>query len=250
MPFPHYPDKHRRAPLYTAAEYREYVARHTKHRVPHCPRSVVLVFGRGWRRYLTWRYRRPILAEYDLYRVNLTVGVSALGGPGSPNAVLYVEELFALGARRFIVVGMAGSLQPAARVGSLVVCTKALRDEGTSHHYVKSGTFAHPSRPLVAKLQATLDRHHVPYERGPTWTTDAPYRETLAEVRQYRRAGILTVEMEAAAILAVTRSLGSEGAALFVISDHLDERGWEPRFHDSRRRLRDALSYAIEALAR
>jgi len=247
VPFPQYFGKHRERPLYTAADYRQYAAGRRGSRIGRCPASIVLVFGRSWRKRLAGTYRAPILREYDLYRVLPGAGVSVVGGPGAPNAALYVEELRALGARRFLVVGMAGSLQPSVEVGSLVVCTKAFRDEGTSHHYARGGSFAYPTRRLVDRLRASLDRHRLPYVAGPSWTTDAPYRETVAEVRAYRARGVVTVEMEASAVFSVARCLRAEAAALFVVSDRLDERGWEPRFHDSRPGLKRALRAAIEA---
>ena len=250
VPFPQFPRKHREGPLFTATEFWRYAARREGRPLPRCPRSVVLVYGRSWRTYLPRRYGRPILAGYGLYPVSREVGVSCVTGAGAPNSALYVEELAAAGARRFVIVGMAGSLQRALRVGSMVVCTKALRDEGTSHHYARSGAFAYPTPQLVSALGRTLERHHVSHVDGSSWTTDALYRETVAEVRRYRKRGILTVEMEAAAVFAVARSLGCESAALFVISDHLHEQGWEPLFHDSRRELRRALSLAAEAVSR
>jgi uridine phosphorylase len=177
------------------------------------------------------------------------VGIAHISGPGAPFAAIVVEELAALGVKQFLIVGLAGSLQAGLRVGSLVVCEKALRDEGTSHHYVKRGAFARSSPRLAAELKATLKRHRVSFAEGPGWTTDAPYRETIAELRRYRRSGILTVEMEAAAVFTVAQCLWGRAAALFVISDHLDERGWEPRFHDSTPGLRRALRLAVQTFA-
>lgn len=247
--FPHYPGKHQQVPVCTATQYRRYAARRSLRPMPRCPPNVLLVFGRRWRSYLSRRYGPPVLREYGLYRLAPGVGVSVVGGPGAPNAVLYVEELAAMGARRFVVIGMAGSLQPSAQVGSFVVCTRALRDEGTSFHYLGPAAFARPTAKLVRDLKATLDRHRIPYTSGPTWTTDAPYRETVAEVRRYRREGIVTVEMEASAVFSVARALGREAAALFVVSDLVRERGWEPRFHDSLAGLRTALRFGAEMLA-
>jgi uridine phosphorylase len=208
------------------------------------------VFGRRWERYLSRRYPgSPALRNSGIYRANDEVGVSIVGGPGAPYAAIVVEELAALGVRRFLIAGIAGSLQPKLRAGSLVICNRALRDEGTSHHYAGPSVFAYPSSKLTRVLRSTLERHGTSFTVGPTWTTDAPYRETIPEVRRYRKQGILTVEMEASAVFSVARCRGCEAAAMFVISDHLDERGWEPRFHDSRPGLRHALNLAVEALA-
>ena len=166
------------------------------------------------------------------------------------NTAITVEELSALGATGFVIVGMAGSLSPDLPVGARVVCTRALRDEGTSRHYLPPAVYAFPSLRFTSRLAKALDRAGLPYTRAPTWTTDAPYRETVPELRRYRRAGIRTVEMEASAVFVVARRLRRRAAALFVISDHLLENGWEPRFHDSRRGLRELLDVAVRALSR
>ena len=210
---------------------------------------MVLVFGRRWIPYLRYRFGAPLDRAHDGYRATDTVGVTSVGGPGAPFAVIVLEELAALGVRRFVVVGMAGSLRPTLRAGSLVVCDRALRDEGTSHHYVIAGRYAYPSPRLTSALRAVLERRGERYASGPSWTTDAVYRETAAEVRRYRTGGVLTVEMEASAIFTVAGLRGLEAAALFVISDHLDERGWEPKFHDIRAELRRGLDLGIEALS-
>ena len=250
VPFPQHPRKHREESLFTAREFHRYASRRTGSPPPKPPRNVVLVYGHRWKRYLSRKYRAasPSAGSGD-YRANDSVGVSIVGGPGAPHSAIVVEEMAALGVRRFLIVGMAGSLQPDLRVGSLVACDKALRDEGTSHHYVRPSVFAYPSSELTAALVSTLEREGTPYAKGPTWTTDAPYRETVAEVRRYRQRGILTVEMEASAVFSVARFRGRQAAAIFVISDHLDERGWEPRFYDCRPGLRHALDLAVEALA-
>ncbi len=207
------------------------------------------MFGHRWDRYLTSRFGAPWIPPYVVYRVTRDVGVCALRGPGAPYAAIILEELAALGVRRFVIVGMAGSLQSDLESGRTVVCERALRDEGTSHHYGAVGRYARPSPGLTRALRATLDRNAIPYEVGATWTIDTPYRETLAEVRRYRSEGILTVEMEAAAVFTVARIRGCEAAALFVISDHLTDRKWEPRFHDTRPALRSGLDLAIATLS-
>jgi len=248
VPFPQHPRKQLEEPLFTASEFHRYEAKRSGAPKPRPPRNVVLVFGRRWKRYLNRRFRGCFDRRSGLYRASPSVGVAIIGGPGAPFAAIVVEELAALGVRRFVIVGMAGSLQPGLRVGSLVLCTKALRDEGTSHHYVRPQPFAHPSPKLTARLKNSMERLGTSFESGASWTTDAPYRETVSEVRRYRKLGILTVEMEASAVFSVAQLRGCEAAALFVVSDHVDERGWEPRFHDSRPGLRRALNISVGAL--
>jgi uridine phosphorylase len=246
VPFPQHPKKHLEAALVTASEFHRYEAKHSGSPSPKPPRSVVLVFGSRWRQYLNRKYRGRIDPRTGIYRPSESVGIARISGPGAPFATIVVEELAALGVREFLIVGLAGSLRPNLEAGSLVVCAKALRDEGTSYHYAKASSFAHPSPRLLARLKRTLNRNRVSFAEGPSWTTDAPYRETVAEIRRFRRMGILTVEMEASAVFTVAQHLGRTAAALFVISDHLEEDGWKPRFRDTTPGLRQALRLAIE----
>jgi len=246
VPFPQLPRKYRWEPLYTATDFRRYVEARRGTRSPRHPAGVVIVFGERWTRYLNRAFRLD--RKTGLYRAGRSVGVVHVRGPGAPFATVVVEELSAWGVQRFVIVGLAGSLDRGISAGSMVICTKALRDEGTSHHYQKAAPFSRPDPQLTNSLKGSLRSAGIPYSQGPSWTTDAPYRETVPEVRRYRKAGILTVEMEASAVFTVTRALGRSAAALFVISDHLDEAGWEPRVHDTRVALREALRVAIRTL--
>ena len=145
-------------------------------------------------------------------------------------------------------MGLAGSLQPDLRLGSVVLCDRALRDEGTSHHYTKEGKFARPSAELTKRLDQLLRRKGVDFRCGSSWTIDAPYRETVPEIRRYRREGILTAEMESSAVFTVARHLKCQAAGLFVVSDHLDERGWQPLFYESNPALRRAFTIRSRVL--
>ncbi len=250
VPYPLHPSKHRAPALFTAADFHRYVARRRGVAPPRPPRSIVLCYGGRWKRYLDRRFRGRLDVRSGIYLAGPGVGVTLVAGPGAPHSAVVVEELAALGVRRFVIVGLAGSLQPRLRAGEIVVCEKALRDEGTSYHYAPPSRFAYPDAKLASALRRVLERSGIPYDSGASWTIDAIYRETVAEVRRYRARGILTVEMEASAVFTVARALGRAAAALFVISDHLDERGWEPKFHDARPSLRRALDLAVEALRR
>ena len=173
-------------------------------------------------------------------------------GFGAPAAVSFLEGLVASGVRRIISIGTAGSLRQAHRTGDIVVCTEALRDEGTSHHYVVPQRFARPSAELTEELCRVLNERREAYVRGPSWTTDAPYRETAEEVRIYGAEGILAVEMEAAALFAVGAFRGVQVAALFAVSDTLTGGVWKPHFRDDRTRqgLVRALKAALDTLGR
>ncbi len=160
-----------------------------------------------------------------LLRVGDDLGV-ALVPIGAPTVAIVIEELAARGTTAVIGVGYAGGLGSGLRLGDLVICTEAVRDEGTSHHYLPADTPARPDPSLCALLQS-----HLPAaRRGATWTTDAPYRETVEEVAAHGAAGVLTVEMEAAALFAAATVCGARAAAAFCVSDLLGAEPWEHAF--------------------
>jgi len=89
-----------------------------------------------------------------------------------------------------------------------VVPVSAVRDEGTSYHYLSPAREVEPSPRAVSAIKLVLERHKVPYITGKTWTTDGFFRETPGKVELRRSEGCLTVEMEAAAFFAVARFRG------------------------------------------
>ncbi len=103
-------------------------------------------------------------------------------GVGAPLAAGLLEEVIALGCRKLIACGGAGVLDREIAAGHLVVPTSAVRDEGTSYHYLPPGREATPSAAGVAAIEATLGRRHVPYVLAKTWTTDGIYRETRGKM--------------------------------------------------------------------
>jgi uridine phosphorylase len=181
-----------------------------------------------------------------LGRTGDRVGVVGGFGIGAPAATIVLEELVAVGVHRFVSVGTAGALQPGSTPGDIVLCTGAVRDEGVSHHYLPADVDARPSATLTERLASALP----PHERGTTWTIDAPYRETVAELSHYQAAGVRSVEMEAAALFAVGQVRGVEVAAAFCYSDLLSGATWEPHFgaHEVATGLDRLVAGAIAAL--
>ena len=167
-------------------------------------------------------------------------------GIGAPMTGVAAEELFALGVKDIVIMGTAGGIGTGLSIGDILLCTKAVRDEGTSHHYIKNSRYVAPSTTLTASLGAAMTRLGIKYRKGPTWTIDAPYMETAREVIHYRRLGVLSVEMEAAALFAVARKRRRRAAALFTVSDILDPSGWSGFTADGKR-IRQRYSYPAMA---
>jgi uridine phosphorylase len=162
------------------------------------------------------------------------IGVLGGFGFGSPVTALFMEDFIALGTSKFISIGTAGGLQKTSQVGDIVLCDRAIRDEGVSHHYVPPGKYAEPSIGLTGRLADEFEKSGVSFSTGCAWTIDTPYRETVEEARRYQQEGVACVEMEAAAIFSVAACRSVQIASAFVISDLLADAVWEPQMRSAR----------------
>ena len=121
---------------------------------------------------------------------------------GASFAVLIAEQLFASGCRLLVSITSAGQIVASGPTPYFVLIDRALRDEGTSYHYLPPSEFAAAPSHLLPPIAAALSNITPPVHQGATWTTDAPFRETEAAIAGARAAGALAVEMEAAALYA------------------------------------------------
>jgi uridine phosphorylase len=121
---------------------------------------------------------------------------------GASFAVLVAEELFASGCKLLISVTSAGQIVPVREPPYLIIIDRALRDEGTSYHYLPPADYSLADPGLVRVAERALAAAGMPVQTGAAWTTDAPFRETAAAIETAEKAGILAVEMEAAALYA------------------------------------------------
>ncbi len=150
---------------------------------------------------------------------------------GAPVAAGILEFMIAYGAKKVIGCGGCGVLDSSIAAGHALVPTAAVRDEGTSYHYLPASRQVELSAAGIVAIKTTLDRHGVEYLECKTWTTDAPYRETVEMVRRRRAEGCLCVEMECSALASVAAFRGIEFAQLLYGGDDLggtvyDEREW------------------------
>jgi len=171
-------------------------------------------------------------------------------GVGAPLAAGLLEEAIAKGCRTFVACGAAGVLNRDIAVGHLVVPIAAIRDEGTSYHYLPPEREVQASAEVVSAIERVLAHHHVPYVLGKTWTTDAFYRETPNKVQLRREEGCLTVEMEAAAFFAVARFRGVAFGQILYGGDDVSGDTWETRNWHRRASDREKLFWlAVETCA-
>jgi uridine phosphorylase len=125
---------------------------------------------------------------------------------GSAFAVLVAEQLFASGCQLLISVTSSGQILPDHNPPFFVLIERALRDEGTSYHYLPPSEYAHIDKNLLKKLDGAFAALAVPLCRGSTWTTDAPFRETSTSIEYAKAEGIMAVEMETAALYAFSQA--------------------------------------------
>ena len=162
-------------------------------------------------------------------------------GVGAPISAGLLEEAIAFGCRKFIACGGCGVLAKDIAVGHIIVVSGAVRDEGTSYHYLP------PDREVIADergvdaLVKTLEARGVPYRVGKTWTTDAPYRETVNKIARRKEEGCLTVEMESAALIAVAQFRNVIFGQALYGGDDLSGAEWDNRHWQSRREVRESL---------
>ncbi len=168
---------------------------------------------------------------------------------GAPFAVLVAEELFASGCRLLVSMTSAGQLDPALKPPCFVLIDRALRDEGTSYHYLPPADYSDADPALVAALQDAFSDVPVAVVTGATWTTDAPFRETRAAIEAMRTQGLMAVEMEAAALYAFARARQRPVLCLAHVTNQMGriEGDFEKGEADG---TRDALAVIMAAVAR
>jgi len=155
---------------------------------------------RALRPSIGWACYHTELLEFELGRSMFGIVGCAVG---ASFAVLVAEQLFASGCQFLISITSAGQIQDGGGLPYIVVIDRALRDEGTSYHYLPPDQFAVADPALVDTIErAVRDATDVAVYRGPSWTTDAPFRETAAAIKAAQGRGILAVEMEAAGLYA------------------------------------------------
>lgn len=148
---------------------------------------------------------------------------------GAAAAVIRLERVIATGVKNIVVFGSAGVLDHQIQAGDLMIPISAIRDEGTSYHYLPPSREVEMSPAVVAAITAVLDRHQVSYQKCKTWTTDAIFRETAHKVARRKREGCFTVEMECSALLAVAHFRGVKLVQLLYGMDSLGGVKWDSR---------------------
>ncbi len=225
MTYPKYKNKHLEEALWGPKDSPKF----DKNKASKLPKKYIIFYGDVVNRVLRklkLKKSKIKLWGCDFYWFK-DIGIIRMKGIGSPHAVAVFESLIALGGKEFLNIGFAGGLHKEG----FFLCKKALRDEGTSYHYVSQGDFSYPDNKLTDKLGRTMMKMGIRYEDCISWTIDAPFRETKAEIEKYSKEGISTVEMETSALFAVATLRKVKIASAFVVSDVLRKDKWEYKYH-------------------
>lgn len=202
------------------------------------PGRAIIVFSIGdLKRILAGRSHKLVDAWArfkHLYIIEGTDTIIINSSFGGPNIAALVEELSSFGVREFIIWGYCGGIGKTVKLGDIIVAQGALREDGVSHHYIKSDTDTENTESFI--YTDWLDEWEGQakergFHGGLIWSCDAIYRETKDKVIKYRNMGISAVEMEVASFYAVCKYRGVKGIAFLVVSDMLNDKGWTPGFH-------------------
>lgn len=184
-----------------------------------------------------------------LYRITHRDQDITMVGPmlGAPYAVMILEKLIVLGARKILFFGWCGSIQHEVQIADLVVPDRAMIGEGVSEYYpLEDNKYPWPSGAIMEAIEEGLEVCSIPFHKGPVWSTDAPYRETKQQVLLLQSEGVLGVDMELSALFTVARFRQVEIGALLVVSDELSTLRWRAGF--SSRKFKSSRKAAAEVI--
>lgn len=232
MSFPNFPEKHRFKSLLTAEDIVSYRKRLGRKPKLESPDGVLFCLERSlperMRRHIPVQRVGSINAEiHSVKRAKKPVAILTSFGGGSSIVVELAEEMAVMGAKKMILMTWAGTLSPDLKPGDIVVCNRALRDDGVSQHYLPPAKYIDGDNHLAGQLVEAIQSRGEKCVTGATWTTAAPYRESREEIRQYQSEGVKVVEMESAGLFTVGQVRGIPTVSVVVVMDSLATLEWK-----------------------
>lgn len=225
--------------------------------IPGAPRAAVACFFPGLIDELcaAGQMLRQLPSMGELWKIDYEGQPLAVfyPGQGASLAAVTVERVLAAGIEAIVACGGAGAVVPDLALGHVIVVDSAVRDEGTSYHYIAPSREISTPEKVVAVLRDVAQESGLDYRVGKTWTTDGFFRETRGRIQRRRDEGCIVVEAEAAALLAVGEFREAPiGLYLFAGDDVSgavwEERGWRTA-HDVHRALFDLAARSALELA-
>ena len=172
-----------------------------------------------------------VIAGIHLYEMEYKGERMAVMTPGfgAPFAAGNLELAIAMGCNKFIVIGSGGVLDADIARNKLIVLSSAIRDEGTSYHYIPPSREVEANPAMIKQIQNYLRKTHVDHLVGKTWTTDAFFRETPNKIKARKNEGAICVEMESSALMAVAQFRKVDLGYIIAAGDDVSGLIWDQR---------------------
>ncbi|WP_049969196.1 nucleoside phosphorylase [Haladaptatus cibarius] len=183
----------------------------------------------------------------ELQLLDENVGFVGDFGIGPTVTAIVAENVIAAGAEVVCLLCGCASLQKDVGLDEAILPTRAIRDEGVSHHYLPADEQVEPTPKLVDRLDSSLIEAGIETHRGATWSMGAMYRETIPEIEHYANEGVLSLGMAESAMLAVAAYRGVDAAVVHEVGDYLTTDEWKPNAEEQCS-LPTMLNPTIEAL--
>ena len=219
---------------------------HATSKIENLPKVGITCFSIQLVNFLVETFKAQIIAEistangirpiYKIIYKNMEL-VLFMSGVGAPACVGIFEEIISMGLEKLIMFGTCGTLVKEISELGIIIPTSAIRDEGTSYHYMEASDEVSVNEKYREEFKEILKEHNYSYVEGKTWTTDAFYRETKVKVEKRKAAGCICVEMECASMSAVAKFRGVDFFEFFYAADNLDDAIWDKRSLDNEERL-------------
>lgn len=206
--------------------------------LPDFPELVVSCFARATFERMLMSFRHEQVAttsmaniEIPIYRIIVKgTPIALFNAPvGASACVAILEDLIAFGMKKLVLFGTCGVLDEAIKETSIIVPQMAIRDEGTSYHYLPASDEIEVNVGLQDFLISFLDENGISHSVGKVWTTDGIYRETAEKLYKRKEAGAICVDMECSAVAALAAFRNISICHFFYAADHLSEENWEMR---------------------
>lgn len=238
-------------PIVTAEKLLEYRRTHGHLGDFHAPETVLVCYQSSTMNWLLKECAEivPAKALSHLFLLG-EIGILGDWGVGAPGLAIKMEELVALGTKRFIAIGTAGGLLDSHTIADFVTCPKALAEDGVAHLYLPRGkSVAEADSRLLEEWADFVKTRSLPkMAAAMAWSFSALFRETVEDVRRVAKQGCTVVEMEAATLYAIGQMKNVQTLSLFVISDSITQEAWIPRVREPaiRNNLHQLAGWALE----
>ena len=206
--------------------------------LPDFPEIVVSCFARETFKRMLADFQHELLASTSMANIEIPIykvfveerEIALFNAPvGASACVAILEDLIAFGMKKLVLFGTCGVLDEAIKETSIIVPQMAIRDEGTSYHYLPASDEIEVNVGLQDFLISFLDENGISHSVGKVWTTDGIYRETAEKLYKRKEAGAICVDMECSAVAALAAFRNIPICHFFYAADHLSEENWDMR---------------------